>query len=74
MNLPTARSLSRLYKNATGTLLEIDNAFDELTAGRDPELVAAWEKESVLPRKNADGEWESVYRLKAEWNKGDKSV
>jgi hypothetical protein len=45
-----------------------------LTAGRDPELVATWEKESVLPRKNADGEWESVYRLKAEWNKGDKSV
>ncbi len=58
----------------TGTLLEIENTFDELTAGRDPELVAAWEKESVLPRKNADGEWESVYRLKAEWNKGDKSV
>jgi hypothetical protein len=72
MSIPTARSLSRLYKDATGTLLEIENTFDELTAGRDPELVATWEKESVLPRKNRNGEWESVYRLKAEWDKGEK--
>ena len=41
--------------------------FDELTAGRDSKLIATWEKESVLPWKNAKGEWESVYRLKAEW-------
>ena len=45
--------------------------FDELTAGRDSKLIAAWEKESVLPWKNAKGEWESVYRLKAEWDNGE---
>jgi hypothetical protein len=61
-----------LYKNATRTLLEIKNTFDELTASCDPELVATWEKESVLPRKNRNGEWESVYCLKAEWDKGEK--
>jgi len=56
---------------ATKTLKEIENTFEELTAGRDSKLIAAWEKESVLPRKNAEGEWESVYRLKAEWDKGE---
>jgi hypothetical protein len=56
---------------ATKTLKEIENAFEELTAGRDSKLITAWEKESVLPRKNAEGEWESVYRLKAEWDKGE---
>jgi hypothetical protein len=61
-----------LYKNATGTLLEIENTFDELIVSHDPELVATWEKESVLPQKNADGEWESVYHLKAKWDKGEK--
>jgi Kyakuja-Dileera-Zisupton transposase len=65
-----ARSLARLYKNATKTLREIENAFDELTAGRDPALIAVWEKESILPWKNKKGEWESVYRLKAEWDEG----
>ena len=74
MSIPTARSLSCLYKNATGTLMEIENPFDELTAGHDPELVATWEKESVLPRKNKKGKWESVYHLKAEWDKGEKSM
>jgi len=65
-----ARSLACLYKNATKTLREIENAFNELTAGRDPALIAVWEKESILPWKNKKGEWESVYRLKAEWDEG----
>ena len=68
INLCTARSLARLYINATTTLKEIEGAFNELTAGRDPALIAVWEKESVLPRKNLKGEWESVYRLKADWD------
>ena len=63
-------SLSRQYKNATGTLQEIDNAFDELTTGRDTRLIAEWEQQSVLPWKNDKGQWESVYRLKAEWDEG----
>lgn len=45
-------------------------SFDELTAGRDPRLIKEWEKESVDPVKNKKGEWESVYRLKAEWDEG----
>jgi len=33
-----ACSLAHLYKNTTRTLREIKNAFDELTAGREPAL------------------------------------
>jgi hypothetical protein len=57
-------------RNATKTLREIENAFDELTARCNPTLIAILEKESVLPWKNKKGEWESVYRLKAEWDEG----
>jgi hypothetical protein len=66
-----ARSLSRLHVNATNTLTEVEAAFEQVTAGRDPALVASWEKESVMPQKNGKGEWESVYRLKAHWDKGN---
>jgi hypothetical protein len=62
--------LSSLYNYATETSKEIENAFDELTAGCDSKLIATWEKESVLPWKNTKGEWESVYRLKAKWGNG----
>lgn len=48
----------------------IEGTFDELTAGRDPALIAVWEKESVLLWKDEKGQWESVYRLKAEWDEG----
>ena len=74
LNFIAACSLSCLYKHTTVTLKEIENAFDELTAGHDLNLIAAWEKESVLPQKNARGEWESVYHLKAEWDKGEVDV
>jgi len=66
--------LTRLYINATKALTEIEAVFDQLTAGRDPVLVAAWERENVLPWQNGKGEWESVYRLKAKWDQGTRQV
>jgi hypothetical protein len=65
-----AESLSRLYKRATETLHDVKRAFDELTDGRDPALVAQWEKESVEAKKNKKGHWESVYRLPGKWEEG----
>src|ERR1700759_673592 len=66
----TAQTLSRLYLKSMETLRDVKHAFNELTAGRDPELVAQWETESVKPYQNRKGQWESVYRLKAEWDEG----
>jgi hypothetical protein len=65
-----AKSLSRLYKRATKTLRDVKCAFDELTDGWDPALVAQWEKESVEAKKNKKGHWESVYQLLGKWEEG----
>lgn len=38
--------------------------------GRDPALVAEWEKENIEPKENKKGQWESIYQLQVKWDKG----
>ena len=62
--------LATLLTRATKSLHVVEDVFERTSRGTDQDLLALWEAASVAPKRNAQGEVESVYHLQAKWDQG----